>query len=102
MRCLRTARPLGQLLYPFRQVSKPGARSAAAAGGCVLVRRSLLEAAGGLEAVRGELIDDAWTLPLAGVLYGGMTMTSAWRHLSGRGARWKGRSYGVDRAWRSR
>ena len=31
---------------------------AAAAGGCMLVRRSALEAAGGLAAIRGALIDD--------------------------------------------
>jgi hypothetical protein len=32
--------------------------TAAAAGGCMLVRRKALHAAGGLEAVRGALIDD--------------------------------------------
>ena len=45
-------------LYPFRRVNRPGARTAAAAGGCMLVRRSALEAAGGLEAIRGARIDD--------------------------------------------
>jgi hopene-associated glycosyltransferase HpnB len=45
-------------LYPFRQVNRPGARTAAAAGGCMLVRRSALEAAGGLERIRGARIDD--------------------------------------------
>jgi hopene-associated glycosyltransferase HpnB len=45
-------------LYPFRRVSRPGARTAAAAGGCMLVRRSALEAAGGLERIRGARIDD--------------------------------------------
>ena len=45
-------------LYPFRRVNRPGARTAAAAGGCMLVRRSALEAAGGLQPIRGARIDD--------------------------------------------
>ena len=45
-------------LYPFRRVNRPGARTAAAAGGCMLVRRSVLEAAGGLDRIRGARIDD--------------------------------------------
>lgn len=46
------------MLYPFRWVNQPGSRTAAAAGGCSLVRRVALERAGGLEAVRGAVIDD--------------------------------------------
>jgi len=46
------------MLYPFRWVNRPGSRTAAAAGGCSLVRRLTLERAGGLEAVRGAVIDD--------------------------------------------
>ncbi len=46
------------LLYPPRWANRDGGRVAAAAGGCMLVRRSALEAAGGLEAIRGALIDD--------------------------------------------
>jgi hopene-associated glycosyltransferase HpnB len=45
-------------LYPFQWVNRPGARTAAAAGGCMLVRRGALEAAGGLERIRGARIDD--------------------------------------------
>ena len=45
-------------LYPFARVSRPDRRTAAAAGGCVLLRRSALAAAGGLARIRGELIDD--------------------------------------------
>jgi hopene-associated glycosyltransferase HpnB len=45
-------------LYPFRRVNRPGARTAAAAGGCMLVRRSALDAAGGLGPIRGARIDD--------------------------------------------
>jgi hopene-associated glycosyltransferase HpnB len=47
-----------QMLYPFRWVNDPGRRTAAAAGGCMLVRREALRAAGGLEALRSSLIDD--------------------------------------------
>jgi hopene-associated glycosyltransferase HpnB len=46
------------LLYPFRWCNRPRSRCAAAAGGCTLVRRSALESAGGLEAVRDAVIDD--------------------------------------------
>jgi hopene-associated glycosyltransferase HpnB len=45
-------------LYPMRRVNRNGARTAAAAGGCMLVRRCALEAAGGLERIRGARIDD--------------------------------------------
>jgi hopene-associated glycosyltransferase HpnB len=44
-------------LYPFRWVAGPG-RTAAAAGGCILVRREALEAAGGIRSVRDAVIDD--------------------------------------------
>src|SRR5690349_17712938 len=45
-------------LYPFRRVNGPGSRTAAAAGGCMLIRRGALEKAGGLAPIRGALIDD--------------------------------------------
>lgn len=47
-----------QMLYPFRRVRDPGARAAAAAGGCVLLDRAAFDAAGGFGAIRGEIIDD--------------------------------------------
>lgn len=47
-----------QMLYPFAAANNPRSRVAAAAGGCVLVRRARLAAAGGLEAIKGEIIDD--------------------------------------------
>ncbi|MBV9637900.1 MAG: glycosyltransferase [Methylobacteriaceae bacterium] len=47
-----------QMLYPFAWVNDPRRRTAAAAGGCVLLDRRALEAAGGIAAVRNELIDD--------------------------------------------
>jgi hopene-associated glycosyltransferase HpnB len=46
------------MLYPFPWAKDPARREAAAAGGCMLVRREALEAAGGVEAIRGEIIDD--------------------------------------------
>jgi hopene-associated glycosyltransferase HpnB len=45
-------------LFPFRRVNRRRSRTAAAAGGCVLLRRTALERAGGLEAIRGAVIDD--------------------------------------------
>ncbi len=45
-------------LYPFRRVNVPGSRTAAAAGGCLLIRRAVLDRAGGVAAIRGALIDD--------------------------------------------
>ena len=44
-------------LYPFARINGPG-RNAAAAGGCMLVRREALEAAGGLAMIKDALIDD--------------------------------------------
>lgn len=46
------------MLYPFAWVNDPHRRTAAAAGGCMLVRRDALERAGGIEAIRTEIIDD--------------------------------------------
>lgn len=47
-----------QKLYPFPWVNDPRRRTAAAAGGCLLVERAALEAEGGMAAIRHELIDD--------------------------------------------
>ena len=47
-----------QMLYPFAWVNDTARRIAAAAGGSMLLRREALQAAGGIEAIRGELIDD--------------------------------------------
>ena len=46
------------MLYPFAWVNDPRRATAAAAGGCMLVDRAALTAAGGLEAIRGKIIDD--------------------------------------------
>jgi hopene-associated glycosyltransferase HpnB len=45
-------------LYPPAWVGRPRARTAAAAGGCMLVRREALERVGGLAAIAGARIDD--------------------------------------------
>lgn len=45
------------MLYPFAWVNG-GGRTAAAAGGCMLVRRTALEAAGGIAQIRNRIIDD--------------------------------------------
>ena len=47
-----------QMLFPFPWVAQKARRTAAAAGGCMLVRRGALERAGGIAAVRSEIIDD--------------------------------------------
>jgi hopene-associated glycosyltransferase HpnB len=47
-----------QLLYPFAWVNDPLRATAAAAGGTILIRRRALDRIGGIEAVRGALIDD--------------------------------------------
>lgn len=54
-----------QLLYPFRRVADPESKVAAAAGGCLLIRRDLLERLGGLEAIREAVIDDVALARLA-------------------------------------
>ncbi len=46
------------MLYPFGQVNDPANKIGAAAGGCMLVRREALKAAGGIEAIRTAIIDD--------------------------------------------
>ena len=45
------------MLYPFGWINRPSP-IAGAAGGCVLVEREALAAAGGIAAMRGALIDD--------------------------------------------
>jgi hopene-associated glycosyltransferase HpnB len=47
-----------QMLYPFAWANDPRRSTAAAAGGCMLVRREALRAAGGMASIRNALIDD--------------------------------------------
>ena len=46
------------MLFPFGAVNNPARPVAAAAGGCMLARRSALEAAGGIDSIRHNIIDD--------------------------------------------
>lgn len=47
-----------RLLYPFGAVNDPRSRTAAAAGGCMLIDRAALARIGGITAIRSALIDD--------------------------------------------
>ncbi len=47
-----------QKLYPFPWVNSPDHPMAAAAGGCMLIRLESLHAAGGIAAIKDQLIDD--------------------------------------------
>lgn len=46
------------MLYPFAAINDPKSAIAGAAGGCMLIRRRALVAAGGVAAIAGEIIDD--------------------------------------------
>jgi len=46
------------MLYPPNWVANPKSRIAAAAGGCILLRRAALERIGGMAAIRNAVIDD--------------------------------------------
>ncbi|MFZ5732132.1 MAG: glycosyltransferase [Pseudomonadota bacterium] len=46
------------MLYPFAWVRRDNRATAAAAGGCILARFDALKRAGGIESIRGALIDD--------------------------------------------
>ncbi|MEU7066771.1 glycosyltransferase [Streptomyces sp. NPDC046161] len=45
-------------LYPFRRINRPGGRTAAAAGGCVLLRTEAAVRAGVPDSIRQAVIDD--------------------------------------------
>ena len=65
-----------QMLYPFACANDPRRATAAAAGGCMLVRRDALREAGGMAAIRGALIDDcalAKLLKARGPIWIGLT-----------------------------
>ena len=47
-----------KLLYPFALSNRPDSAVAAAAGGCILLRRDALDAIGGFRALADALIDD--------------------------------------------
>jgi hopene-associated glycosyltransferase HpnB len=65
-----------QMLYPFAWANDPRRATAAAAGGCMLVRRETLNAAGGMGSIRAALIDDcalAKILKARGAIWIGLT-----------------------------
>jgi hopene-associated glycosyltransferase HpnB len=65
-----------QMLYPFSWVNRPADATAAAAGGCMLVRADALQQAGGIDAIRSALIDDcalAAVLKAKGPIWLGLT-----------------------------
>jgi hopene-associated glycosyltransferase HpnB len=65
-----------QMLYPFSWVARRDRRTAAAAGGCTLVRRDALDRVGGITAIRSEIIDDcalARRLKAEGPIWLGLT-----------------------------
>jgi hopene-associated glycosyltransferase HpnB len=47
-----------EMLFPFALVNRPKNSFAAAAGGCMLVKRDALERAGNIDAIKHEIIDD--------------------------------------------
>jgi hopene-associated glycosyltransferase HpnB len=65
-----------QMLYPFAWSNDRRRSTAAAAGGCMLVRDEVLRRAGGIAAIRGALIDDcalAGKLKAHGPIWIGLT-----------------------------
>lgn len=82
-----------QKLYPFRWIADPARRLAGAAGGCMLVRRDALAASGGLEAIKGAIIDDcalARQIKAKGPIWLGLAEdTRSIRPYDGLGGIWK-------------
>lgn len=65
-----------QMLYPFSWVNDRSRPTAAAAGGCMLVRAQALDAAGGMTVISGRVIDDcalAALLKPGGAIWLGLT-----------------------------
>jgi hopene-associated glycosyltransferase HpnB len=65
-----------QLLYPFAWVNRRDRKTAAAAGGCMLIERGSLTAAGGIAAIGHHVIDDcalAAKLKAQGPIWLGLT-----------------------------
>jgi len=81
-----------QKVYPFAWVNDPKRSTAGAAGGCMLVRRRSLVAAGGLNAIRSALIDDcalAAAIKRRGPIWLGLTTaTRSIRPYAGLGGVW--------------
>jgi len=83
-----------RMLYPFAWVRDPARPTAAAAGGYVLLRPEVCDWIGGVEAIRGAVIDDC---TLAGVVKragGRIRVDLSWDTSSSRGY------HGPDGLWR--
>ncbi|EGJ28771.1 MULTISPECIES: glycosyltransferase [Moorena] len=78
-----------QKLYPFAWVNNPTKSTAAAAGGCILIRHQALNRIGGIEVVRQALIDDC---ALAQAVKSSNQSRSSSGSLSGLGGIWLGLS----------
>ncbi len=72
-----------QKLYPFPWVNNPQKKTAAAAGGCILIRAEALQRIGGIQVLRDALIDDCTlasevknTLPENRSIWLGLTNTT--------------------------
>ncbi len=69
-----------QKLYPFAAVVSDKSKIAAAAGGCILIHRKILEKIGGMVSIRNQLIDDCALAKqvknVRGKLWLGLTNTS--------------------------
>ncbi len=79
-------------LYPFRWVNDPKRKTAGAAGGCMLLRRSALARAGGMGAIKNALIDDcalAGAIKPGGAIWLGLaTATRSIRPYAGLSGLW--------------
>jgi hopene-associated glycosyltransferase HpnB len=65
-----------QMLFPFPWVCRPDSATAAAAGGCILIRADALRSVGGIDSIRNALIDDcslAAKLKAVGPIWLGLT-----------------------------
>jgi hypothetical protein len=82
------AGPLAVLGWPWLGVNGAAAAGAAAWALMILAYRPTLR-------LYGKPAMGALLLPLVGLLYSLMTITSAVRHWRGRGGQWKGRVYQV-------
>ncbi len=82
-----------QKLFPFAWVNDARRPTAAAAGGCILVRRSALRQAGGMASIRANLIDDcalARRVKGSGAIWLGLTTAvSSLRPYEGLGDIWR-------------
>ncbi len=63
-----------KLIYPFALANRPDSRVAAAAGGCILLERAMLQQIGGFAALKSALIDDC-TLAKLVKQHGGRSWT---------------------------